>query len=65
MIAAYTNKILCTSKTGALNGLYSKAIQDTALAERYMLGSFMHLLSSAEFSFEINCFQKYIFQEYE
>ena len=53
------------SKTGALIGLHLKAIQVTALAERYMQGNLMSLLLSAEFSFEINCFQKYIFQEYE
>ena len=63
MISAYTNYIFRTSKTGALNNLYSKAIQDTALAERYMMGIFMLLSASVNFSFEINCFQKYIFQE--
>ena len=52
----------CISKTGAWNGQYSKGIQVTVLAEHYMLGNFMSLLPSAEFSFEINCFQKYIFQ---
>ena len=30
-----------------------------------MLGNLISLLPSAEFSFKINCFQKYIFQEYE
>ena len=49
MIAAYTNQIFGTSKTGALNDLYSKAIQYAALAERYMIGSFMPLLPSVEF----------------
>ena len=31
-----TYQIHCTSKTSALNGLYSKAIHVTDLAERYM-----------------------------
>ena len=46
--------------------MYSKAIQVTVLVERfnYMLGNFMWLLSSADFSSEIIVFEKNIFQEY-
>ena len=40
-----TNKIQCTSKTYALKWPMFKS-------ELYMLGNFMSLLSSAEFSFE-------------
>ena len=40
-----TNKIYCTSKTDALKWPVFKS-------ERYMLGNYMSLLSSAEFSFK-------------
>ena len=51
---SYDSPLILTKFSVHLNGLYSKAIQVTALAECYMLGNCVLLLPSAECFFKIN-----------